>query len=95
MGGFQGSHPSHTGNKVMADAPRTSGSAPLSHRPVSQDVFFSEVCASTHQRPRLSTLLSPRRCSVTLREEAGRARSHEGTPAGWGVVLITCLDLTT
>lgn len=58
MGGDQGSHPSNTGNKVVADAPRTSGSA-HSHRPVSQDVFFSEACASTHQRPRLSTLLSP------------------------------------
>lgn len=83
MGGDQGCHSSPTGNKVMAGAHRTSGSA-FSQRPVPQDVCFSEACASTRQRPPLSTLLSPRRCYVTLWEEAGRARSHEGTPVGSG-----------
>lgn len=63
-----GARPSNTGNN---GAHRASGSA-LSRRPVSQDAFFREACASTHRRPRLSTPFSPRRCCVTLWEEAGR-----------------------
>lgn len=65
MGGIQGSHPCHTGNKGMADAPRTSGSAPSPTGPFPR--MFSLVrCArrhiSAHVYPRfyhLAAAMSP------------------------------------
>lgn len=85
MGGARGSHPSNTGHKVMAGAHRTSGPA-LSRRPVSQDVFFSEACASAHQRPRLSTLLSPLSPSGRKQDVPALTREHlrGGGGGGWG-----------